>query len=334
MPELELIQIHPSKLNPRLAFGDNGLSELTDSIKQVGLLEPIIVRQVKEGWFEIVVGERRFRAAQKAGLKKIPVVIRDYSDGEVVEINLVENIQREDLSDVEKGNACAEIMKKLPKSFPTIESIAKRIGVSSSLVSAWIRTTELPKDIQKLISPTDRGRELIPKGYISADTARNIQRQIKEPSKQIEIAKEFAERPTPVRQVREIVKIAGREQDRSIKEIFKEVVDDAPIFLPFSKAHSDSIISKQKTQTSRKSKDPRLKKGVIVRAQVTHFADLEIEDVHRKKLADFDEEDARREGGYTLAEFKEVWKSLHGQWNPNESVYVIRYQLKKVVGEG
>ena len=114
MPELELAQIHPSKLNPRLDFGDSGLTELTDSIKQVGLLEPIIVRQVKQDWFEIVVGERRFRAAQKAGLKKIPVVIRDYSDAEVVEVNLVENIQREDLSDVEKGNACVFIMVHLP----------------------------------------------------------------------------------------------------------------------------------------------------------------------------------------------------------------------------
>ena len=103
--------------------------------------------------------------------------------------------------------------------------------------------------------------------------------------------------------------------------------------MPFSKVHADSILSKTKTQTSRKTKDPRLQKGVAVRAQVTHFADLEVIDVYRKKLADFNEEDAKREGGYTLDEFKEVWKSLHGEWNPNESVYIIEFSLKKTVRE-
>lgn len=331
MPEIELKKIQPNPLNPRLDFGEYGLEDLTDSVKQVGLLEPIIVRPAGEDSYEIVAGERRFKAAKKAGLKTIPVVIRDYSDADVMEINLVENIQREDLSDVEKGNACSEIMRKLPESFPTIESIAKRVGVSSSLVGQWIQTTKIPKEIQKLISPTDRGRELIPKGFISADTARVIQRQIKDTDKQIEIAREFAGRPTPVKQVREIVKLASQEHAKPIRDIFKEVVEDAPIFLPFSKVHSDAIVNKKKTQTSRKAKDPRLKKGVIVRAQVTHFADLEIEDVYRKKLADFTEEDAKREGGYTLTEFKEVWESLHGKWDPNETVYVIRFSLAKVM---
>ena len=79
--------------------------------------------------------------------------------------------------------------------------------------------------------------------------------------------------------------------------------------------------------------NPRLLKGATIRAQVTHFADLKIEDVYRKRLGEFDDQDARREGGYSIDEFKDVWKELHGEWNPNESVYVIRFQLSDVVGE-
>lgn len=332
MPDVELKKIQPNRLNPRLEFTKVGLDELSDSIKQVGLLEPIIVRP-RDDQYEVVVGERRYRAAQQAGMETIPVTIHDYSDAEVVELNLIENIQREDLSDVEKGNCCVELMKRLPEDFPTMEAVAKRVGVSVALVSQWVQTTDVPKEVQLLISPTERRREPIPKGHISADTARVIRRQIKEPKKQVELAKTFAQRPAPVRQVRQIIKEVAREPDKPIQQVFREVVDEAPIFLPFSKAHADAITEGVKTQTSRKAKDPRLQPGVTVRAQITHFADLEIADVYRKKLGDFDDEDARREGGYSLNEFKEVWKALHGTWNPNESVYIIRFRLAGVVGE-
>ena len=330
MPDIELKKIQPNRLNPRLEFTKAGLDELADSIKQVGIVEPIIVRPSDDG-YEVVVGERRYRAAQQAGMGTVPAIIRDITDGEVIELNLIENIQREDLSDVEKGNCCVELMKRLPESFPTMATIAQRVGVSEELVSQWIQTTRIPKEIQPLISPTERRRELIPKGYISADTARVIQRQIKEPEKQIELAKTFAKRPAPVRQVRQIIKAVAKEPEKPIQEVFRETVEEAPIFLPFSKAHADAILKQIKTQTSRKAKDSRLQRGVTVRAQVTHFADLEIEDVYRKKLGEFDDEDARREGGYTLDEFKEVWKALHGEWNPNESVFVIRFRLARVV---
>ena len=330
MPDIELKKIQPNRLNPRLEFTKAGLDELADSIKQVGIVEPIIVRPSDDG-YEVVVGERRYRAAQQAGMETVPAIIRDITDGEVIELNLIENIQREDLSDVEKGNCCVELMKRLPESFPTMATIAQRVGVSEELVSQWIQTTRIPKEIQPLISPTERRRELIPKGYISADTARVIQRQIKEPEKQIELAKTFAKRPAPVRQVRQIIKAVAKEPEKPIQEVFRETVEEAPIFLPLSKAHADAILKQIKTQTSRKAKDSRLQRGVTVRAQVTHFADLEIEDVYRKRLGDFDDEDARREGGYTLDEFKEVWKALHGEWNPNESVFVIRFRLARVV---
>src|SRR5215204_3250741 len=97
LPDIELKQIQPNKLNPRLKFSKSGLDDLAASIRQYGILEPIIVRPMNSH-YEVVVGERRYRAAQQAGLDEVPVIVRSYSDEEVMEINLVENVQREDLS--------------------------------------------------------------------------------------------------------------------------------------------------------------------------------------------------------------------------------------------
>ena len=112
MPDLELKRIQPNKLNPRLRFSKSGLDDLAASIKQYGILEPIIVRPVNSH-YEVVVGERRYRAAQQAGLDEVPVIVREYDDDEVMEINLVENVQREDLSAVEKAKLCQELRDAL-----------------------------------------------------------------------------------------------------------------------------------------------------------------------------------------------------------------------------
>ena len=128
MPELELKRIQPNKLNPRLRFSKSGLDDLAASIKQYGILEPIIVRPVNSH-FEVVVGERRYRAAQQAGLDEVPVIVREYNDDEVMEINLVENVQREDLSAVEKAKLCQELRQRYPDKYVGWDIIANRIGV-------------------------------------------------------------------------------------------------------------------------------------------------------------------------------------------------------------
>jgi ParB family chromosome partitioning protein len=330
MPDIELKKIKPNRLNPRLEFTKAGLDELADSIKQVGLLEPIIVRPY-EGEYQVVVGERRYRAAQQAGLDVVPAIIRNYTDDEVMELNLIENIQREDLSAVEKGRVCKQLRERFPEKYPTWEAIAHRCAVDFQTVRRWIETLGLPEEIQRKVAPREVQRQ--PAGKIDYATAIEIGRKVKEPERQVELARELAERHVPQRTAKQIIKGAAREPEKSVEQVFREVVEEAPVFLPFSKVHADAILKEIKTQTSRKAKDPRLQRGITVRAQVTHFADLEVTDVYRKKLGDFDEEDARREGGYTLDEFKEVWKRLHGEWNPNESVYVIRFRVARVVGE-
>src|SRR5215204_2126075 len=138
MPDVELKQIQPNRLNPRTTFSKAGLDDLSASIRQYGILEPLIVRPVNSH-FEVVVGERRYRAAQQAGLDEVPVIVRSYSDEEVMEINLVENVQREDLSAVEKAKLCQALRERWPDHYPTWERIAQRIGVESATVRTWVR---------------------------------------------------------------------------------------------------------------------------------------------------------------------------------------------------
>ena len=332
MPEIDLKKIQPNRLNPRLEFSKSGLDELADSIKQVGILEPIIVRPKGDDTYEVVVGERRYRAAHQAGLDKIPVTVHDYTDDEVMELNLVENIQREDLNAVEKGRVCRELLDKFPDIYPSNNSLAKKLGYSEGAVNNWLQLINMPTEVQNRIAP-ETGQRTIPRGKVDYETVIRISRQVKEPQKLIDVIDHIAEHKIPRRIATQVTKRIVNEPEKSVKQVFHEVVDEAPIYLPFSKQHADSILRNVKTQTSRKAKDPKLQPGSKVRAQITHFANLEITDVYRKKLRDFDEEDAKREGGYTLDQFKEVWKSLHGQWDSNESIYVIKYRLIDVVGE-
>jgi hypothetical protein len=106
-------------------------------------------------------------------------------------------------------------------------------------------------------------------------------------------------------------------------------IAQTPVYLPFSRVNGNLIVSGKKTQSSRKTKNRRIKKGAIVRAQIKHLADLEITDVIRKPLSEFSDRDAKAEGSRTLEEFKNVWKALHGNWNPRERVYMIQFRLRK-----
>jgi len=329
MPDLKLKKIQPNRLNPRFEFSKVGLDELADSIKQVGLLQPIVVRPKGADTYEVVVGERRYRAAQQAGLDIVPVIVRDYGDAEVMELNLIENIQREDLSAVEKAKLCKRMRDSFPTKYPNWEVIAQRLGVDFETVKKWIRVLGLPEEIQQRIAPREVQR--VSPGKIDYQTAIRITQGIKEPERQVELAEKLADEHVSQRSATRIIKEVSKEPEKSVEAIFREVVEEAPIFLPFSRVHADAIVKGAKTQTSRKTKEPRLQPSTIVRAQVTHFADLEILDIYRKKLGEFDENDAMREGGYTLDEFKEVWKELHGDWNPNESVYVIQFKIVRQV---
>jgi ParB/RepB/Spo0J family partition protein len=330
MPEIELKKIRPNRLNPRLEFTKVGLDELSDSIRQVGLIEPIIVRP-KDEVYEVVVGERRYRAAQQAGLEKVPVIIKDYTDDEVIELNLIENVHREDLSAVEKGLVCKELLEQFPDKYLSQRALARRLGVDEDTVGLWLEAGSMPPKIQSLIAPADAVSRRVPKGKIDYLTATTITRRVKQPDRAAELVEQVAQRRVPRRVAVQIAKQVDREPQKSVAKIFEQVVQETTAVLPFSRTHADAILNGKKTQTSRKSRDPHIQPAAIVRAAITHFADLRVTDVRRKRLGDFDESDAQREGGYTLEEFKNVWKELHGEWNPQEFVYIIEFELVKAV---
>lgn len=328
--EVELKKIRPNRLNPRLSMNVERLNELADSIKQMGVLEPLIVRPIDDG-YEVVVGERRYRASQQAELEKIPVIIRDYTDEQVIELNLVENIQREDLSAVEKGNCCKQLMEKFPDKYPTQGTIARKIGVSNESISAWLRLTKAPEEIQKIVAPAEKAGVPREEGKLDYATAVTITRQIEEPERQVEIAKEIAKSPLHREKAKQAVAIAAKEPLRPVEEVVREVAE-APPELSFRLESVQPILEGIKTQITKKGiPDLKIKAGVVVRAAVwePHFADLRIISIERKRLKYFTAEDAKAEGGYTLEEFKKMWKRQFGEWNENELVYVIHFEKIK-----
>jgi len=328
--EIELKDIHPSKLNPRLEVNLERLNELAESIKEVGLLEPIIVRPIKSG-YEVVVGERRYRASQQSGLKTVPAIVREYSDNEVVQLNLIENIHREDLSAIEKGKVCKYLLENCPEKYSSQAELAKKIGVSSDAISLWLRTVEvIPEEAQTYVAPSTVSGQ-VPEGKIDYLTAVKVGRSVEEPKKQVEVIKTLAEKRLPVKERNQIIKRIAREPEKSVEEVIKEVVE-TPCELQFAAIDKQAILNGAKTQTSRTSPpDPKVKAGAIVHATIwePHIADLSIISIERKRLKYFDEEDAKREGGHTLEEFMEKWKETHGEWDENQLVYVIHFEKIK-----
>ena len=146
--KLKISEIRPNPYQPRKDFDQNELQELANSIKENGVFQPILVRKSISG-YELVAGERRLRASKLAGLKDIPVIIKAFNDKEMMEISLLENIQRKDLTPIEEANAYEQLIKKLNY---TQDQLAKRIGKSRANVTNLLRLLSLPQEVQKLVN--------------------------------------------------------------------------------------------------------------------------------------------------------------------------------------
>lgn len=328
--EIELDKIRPSRLNPRLEVNIERLNELAESIKEVGLLEPIIVRPV-DSEFEVVVGERRYRASQQAGLKRILAIVREYSDDEVVQLNLIENIQREELNAVEKGKVCKYLLDECPEKYPSRTAVAEKIGVSTDAVSLWLKTVEVvPEEVQKLVAPSTVSGD-IPEGKIDYLTAVKASRVIKEPERQVEVIKKLAEKRLPMKERAQVIEKAALEPKRPLEEVIEEVVE-APSDLQFLSDDKQKILQGKKTQTSRTTiPDPKMKIGATVHAviQEPRFADLRIVSIERKRLRYFNEDDAKNEGYDMLEEFKQKWQEVYEEWDESQLVYIIHFEKLK-----
>ena len=144
---LKINQVEPNRDQPRKEFDEDALMELADSVKQFGILQPLIVQERKD-YYEIIAGERRWRAAKIAGLKEVPVIIRDYTKQEIVEISLIENIQRENLNPIEEAMA----FKRLLEEFNLKQDeVAERVSKSRTAVTNSMRLLKLSRRVQQMI---------------------------------------------------------------------------------------------------------------------------------------------------------------------------------------
>jgi len=155
---VEFIESNPYQ--PREDFSDESLSELVESVKQHGVIQPLIVRKIEKNRFQIVAGERRWRAAKKAGLKDVPVVTRDFGDREMMEVALIENLQREDLNPIEEAQALQRLMSEFDL---TQEEAAQTLGKSRSGIANSLRLLKLDREVQENVS-----RETISTGHARA----------------------------------------------------------------------------------------------------------------------------------------------------------------------
>ena len=145
--ELPIEELRPNPYQPRKVFNDEALNDLANSIKEHGVFQPIIVKKSIKG-YEIIAGERRYRASKLAGLSKIPAIIRDFSDEQMMEIALLENLQRENLNAIEEAHAYKTMLEKLNI---TQDQLAIKVGKSRSYVTNMLGILRLPKDVQRLV---------------------------------------------------------------------------------------------------------------------------------------------------------------------------------------
>lgn len=178
--EIDIDLIIPNAEQPRTRFTEANLEELSQSIKANGVVQPIIVRK-REFGYELIAGERRWRASQKAGLQKIPAVIKDVSDDKLLELALIENIQRQELNAIEEAKAYRKLVDTIGL---TQEMVAERVGKNRTFITNYMRLLKLPDDIQELVSDeklsAGHARALLMIG--SAESQRRVAKNIIEMS--------------------------------------------------------------------------------------------------------------------------------------------------------
>ena len=205
---VKLSKIEPNREQPRKSFNEEQLAELADSIKRFGVLQPLLV-QKKKDIYEIIAGERRWRAAKLAGLKEVPVVIREYSPQQAMEIALIENVQRENLNPIEEALAYQKLMQEFQLKQ---EEIAERVSKNRTTITNSMRLLNLTKEVQQMLVD----------GRITSGHARALL-AVEDPAAQLELARKIEQERLSVRETEKAVKLLGREK----KEKKKAAEDEA-----------------------------------------------------------------------------------------------------------
>lgn len=200
---VKITQVEPNSEQPRKDFDEDALLELADSIKQFGVLQPLLV-QKKNDYYEIIAGERRWRAAKLAGLKEVPVLVREYTEQEVVEISLIENIQREDLNPIEEAFAYKRLLEEFHLKQ---DEVAERVSKSRTAVTNSMRLLKLDGRVQQMVID-----EMITTGHARAILA------IEDKELQYQTAVRVFDEKLSVRETEKLVKKIGKEQTAAAEE--------------------------------------------------------------------------------------------------------------------
>jgi len=213
--EIPIDLIDPSTLQPRMVFDEGKLGELARSISANGVVQPLLVRR-KGARFELIAGERRWRAAQMAGLTRIPAVLRNVADDRVLELALIENIQREDLNPIEEARAYRKLIDTLGL---TQETVAERVGRDRSYVTNYLRLLKLPDDLQELLQvgrlSTGHARALL--GTDQADIQRRLARKIIEQDLSVRATERLVKQTTETRPARARGSARAEEGDANVR---------------------------------------------------------------------------------------------------------------------
>lgn len=206
--------VEPNRDQPRKYFDDAAISELADSVRQFGVIQPLLV-QKKDGYYEIIAGERRWRAAKKAGLKEVPVIVKNFSGQEAVEVSLIENIQREDLNPIEEAKAYERLVHDFGMSQ---EEVAGRVSKSRSAVTNSMRLLKLGEDIQRMVE----------NGSISEGHARAIL-GVSDQELQKKIADQIVAQKLSVRQTEKLVReltSSSAKKEKAVNEAREAIIHD------------------------------------------------------------------------------------------------------------
>lgn len=242
--------VEPNINQPRKIFSKDELEELSESIKQYGILQPLIVNK-KDNRYEIIAGERRWRAAQLAGLKKIPVIVREYDSQKIMEISIIENIQREDLNPIEEALAYKALIEEYSLKQ---EEIALKVSKKRSTITNSLRLLKLSENIQKMIL-----EELITAGHARALLS------VEDKDIQEKIANDIIKNNLSVRETEKLVKDILNNSNKKVKKESKE-------YLLYYKEYEDSIRSILGTKVHINSKDKN--KG---RIEIDYYSASELE---------------------------------------------------------
>ena len=209
---IKIIQIEPNRNQPRKKFDEEALEDLAESIKKYGVIQPIIVCK-KDDYYQIIAGERRWRAAKKAGLTEMPVIVREYDDRKNKEIALIENIQREDLNPIEKAHGYRTLMDEYGL---TQQQLSDTLGISRSSIANTVRILNLD---QRVIDLAIEGK--LTEGHCKALLA------IADPEKQYDMAKRMADTGATVREIeqRTQLKKKAKKKDEKYEAIYRDIED-------------------------------------------------------------------------------------------------------------